>query len=270
MPFHMIAFSLALATHDNWRLLVEKEVYKDWIQNTIYALMQFPWAVPDLKIEATDISAGTSAATIVYESLRNAIVGGALDVGEPLRQDEIARMFGTSRIPVREAITRLEQEGLVTSRRFRGAVVAGISAGEAAEIFDFRALLESAVIAAAVPRLTPRSLEEARRCCKAFFACSDPAAWGELNRRFHYALYRDCGMPYHLAAVDKALDRVDRYLRVQIEASHGMERANAEHVAILAACEAGDADKAAELIRAHIEGAKASLLENLQGAEAEA
>lgn len=217
-----------------------------------------------MKLRAVDIGKTASAASIVFDSLRHAIMNGVLADGEPLRQDEIAAQFNTSRIPVREALTRLEQQGLVESRRYRGAVVAGISASEAAEIFDFRCLLESEVIAVSVPRMTTHSLLEARRQFQSFMDSENPMDWGELNRRFHYALYRDSGLDYHLRVIDNALDRVERFLRAQLLMTEGLEQANREHLQILTACEQGDAALAAELTRKHIRGAKQALVDYLE------
>ncbi|WP_419912203.1 GntR family transcriptional regulator [Hoeflea sp.] len=216
-----------------------------------------------MKLRAVDIGKTTSASSIIFDSLRQAIIEGELNDGDPLRQDEIATLFNTSRIPVREALTRLEQQGLVESRRYRGAVVAGLSAVEAAEIFDFRSLLESEVIAASVPKMTPAALLEARQHFQDFMDSSNPLEWGELNRRFHYALYRDSGLVYHLKVIDNALDRVERYLRAQLLMTDGMDLANREHIGILAACEAGDGALAAERTRQHIQGAKQALIEFL-------
>lgn len=216
-----------------------------------------------LKLGTVDIAQTASASTIVFEALRKAIIEGDLKDGEPLRQDEVARLFNTSRIPVREAITRLEQLGLVRTQRYKGAVVAQLSADEASEIFDFRALVEGEVIRTAVPQMRPESLAYARECCESFYKSDDPMDWGDLNRAFHRALYQDCALPYHLSVVDNSLDRIDRYLRAQLMLSDGMERANREHLAILEACQRGDADRAAELTRAHVKGAKESLMDKL-------
>lgn len=76
-----------------------------------------------MKLDPVDISKTASASAVVFEALRKAIVEGRLAEGEPLRQDEIARHFKTSRLPVREAINRLEEHGLVRTQRFKGAVV---------------------------------------------------------------------------------------------------------------------------------------------------
>jgi DNA-binding GntR family transcriptional regulator len=217
-----------------------------------------------LKLKSVDISRTASAATIVFEALRKAIIEGELQDGEPLRQDEIARMFNTSRIPVREAISRLEEQGLVKSQRYKGAVVAGLSLEEASEVFDFRALVECEVIRRAVPQMSPTLLAEARAYCEEFATSPNPMDWGDLNRKFHGALYSACALPYHISVVDNAMDRIDRYLRAQLVLSDGMERANIEHLAILEACEKGDAERAAALTLAHIEGAKASLAEHMK------
>ena len=121
-----------------------------------------------MQIDSINIAQTASAATIIYEALKKAIIEGQLEDGAPLRQDEIAKMFNTSRIPVREAITMLEQQGLVVTQRYKGAVVAGISPDEAAEIWDFRALVEGHVIEAAVPRMSEETLELARSYLTAF------------------------------------------------------------------------------------------------------
>jgi DNA-binding GntR family transcriptional regulator len=216
-----------------------------------------------MKIHAVDISRTASAASVIYDALKEAIIEGRLADGDPLRQDEIATMFNTSRIPVREAIAKLEQQGLVRSQRYKGAVVAGISPEAAGEIFDFRAMLESHVIAVSVPRMSRETLTEARGYLQDFSDSSDPMEWGRLNRLFHTALYRDSGLSYHLGIIDTTLDRIDRYLRAQLSLSNGVARANNEHIAILEACEAGQAELAAHLTRRHILGAKANLMENL-------
>ena len=217
-----------------------------------------------MKLNSVDISRTASAATIVFEALRKAIIEGELKDGEPLRQDEIARMFNTSRIPVREAISRLEEQGLVKSQRYKGAVVAGLSLEEATEVFDFRALVECEVIRRAVPKMSKDLLAESRAYCEDFAASPNPMDWGDLNRKFHGALYSACALPYHISVVDNAMDRIDRYLRAQLVMSDGMERANIEHLAILEACEMGDADRAAALTLDHIEGAKASLAAHMK------
>ncbi len=218
-----------------------------------------------MKIQAFDVSKAASATSIVFDALRKAIITGDLAEGEHLRQDEIARAFNVSRIPVREALLKLEQHGLVRNQRYKGAVVSGLSLEEAEEIFEFRALLEPEVIRRAVPRMTQAVLDEARACCDAFARDTDPMRWGDHNRRLHATLYAASGLSYHLEVLHKTLDRIEPYLRAQLLLSDGIARANREHKGIVDACAAQDAERAAALTRAHILGARDSLRHSWSG-----
>ena len=216
-----------------------------------------------MKLNAVDISKTASASSIVFEELRRAIINGDLAVGAALRQDEIANLFNVSRIPVREALSRLEEQGLVRTQRYKGAVVSGLSAEEATELFDFRLLVEPEIIRRAVPLISQAALNRARGFCKTFSESTDPMNWGDLNRDFHSEIYKASRLKFHMEVVDKAMNRLDRYLRAQLVLSNGMEQANQEHFEILEACEAGDADKASELTANHIKGVKESFLKHL-------
>ena len=212
-----------------------------------------------MKFAAVDIRQAASAADLVYEALRRAIIEGDIAEGESLRQEEIAQKFNTSRIPVREALSRLEQHGLITTQRYKGAVVAGLSIEEIEEIFEFRALIEAETIRLAVPNLDPETLKAARRHCDAFDRQTDPHRWSEINRNFHYTLYEASRRPYYLQNVRSSLDRIDRYLRAQLTFTKGVPRAGREHEAILAACEKRDPALASRLTRDHILNAGRSL-----------
>lgn len=205
-----------------------------------------------------------SASDVIVRALREAITKGDLAEGEVLRQEEIAKLFNVSRIPVREALSRLEEQGLVTTKRYRGAVVSALSTDEIREIFEFRALLEPAVLRVSVDRLTPAHLKQARLACEAFGREPNSVKWGQLNRDFHYSLYQDAGRPYYLQVIGTALDRVERYLRAQLVLTDGMETARREHKAILEACTDGDAERAATLTRDHILNAGESLIAFLE------
>lgn len=213
-----------------------------------------------MQFKSVDVSQTASATSIIFDALKQAIVEGELKDGTPLRQDEIAKMFNTSRIPVREAILKLEEHGLVTSQRYKGAVVSSLSQEEVSEIFNFRALLEPHVIAQAVPRMCANTLRMARDHCEALADSTDSLEWGDLNRKFHATHYAASGLAYHLAAIDNALNRIDRYLRAHIMMSDGVLRANSDHFRIQEACEAGDAQQAAELTFKHIHEARQNLM----------
>jgi DNA-binding GntR family transcriptional regulator len=215
-------------------------------------------------LKAVNLGAMSSASDVIFNSLREAIVDGALQDGDLLRQDQIASMFNVSRIPVREALARLEEQGLVTNQRYKGAVVSSLSLDEIAELFEFRALVEGAVIHHSVSNIRPETLDEAKHHAEAFASETDSAKWAQLNRQFHYALYKDCKGPYHLQVISAELNKIGRYLRAQLVLTGGIARARSEHEGILKAAIARDADLATELTRAHILGASRSLVTFLE------
>jgi DNA-binding GntR family transcriptional regulator len=217
-----------------------------------------------MKLKALDLGKTASSPEVIYNALRDAIVRGQIAEGQTLRQDNLAQMFNVSRIPVREALARLEAQGLVTSTRYKGVVVSSMSVTEIAEIFEFRALVEPTIVELAVPQMTEESLQLAEEYCEQFAAEADPARWGDLNRLFHGTLCRDCRRPYYLSVMDKTNDRVERYVRAHLVLTHGMERAREEHRAIMDACLQRDARKAAQLTRDHITAAGQSLAAFLQ------
>ncbi|WP_246018440.1 GntR family transcriptional regulator [Pelagibacterium montanilacus] len=217
-----------------------------------------------LKLKTLDLGRQASSSDVIYDALRDAIIRGEIAEGEPLRQDSIAQMFNVSRIPVREAMQRLEAQGLVVSERYKGVVVASLSPEQIIEIFEFRALVEPAVIEAAVPLMTEASLERAQRHCDAFAAETDPVRWGDLNREFHNALYRDCDRPYFLSVIDKTNDLVERYVRLVLFLTQGLRNATTEHQAILDACKSRKPKLAAELTRRHVDAAGKNLVNYLR------
>ena len=213
-----------------------------------------------MNIKAVDISRMSSPSDVIFDALRLAITDGSLRENEVLRQDHIAKMFNVSRIPVREALTRLEEQGLVTTQRYRGAVVAALSFEEIEEIFEFRSILEPEVIRHSVRNISDESIVLAGEYCEKFSITRDESQWCELNRLFHYSMYRDCERPYYLQVVSASLNRIERYQRMQLTLTNGMEVAHHEHREILRACAERNADLAAELTRQHILGACRSLI----------
>lgn len=217
-----------------------------------------------LNLKTVDLAATSSSADIIFDALREAIVEGDLKDGDLLRQDQIATMFNVSRVPVREALTRLEEQGLITNQRYKGAVVTSLSLDEISELFEFRALLEGEVIRQAVDMITDDTLAEAQDYADQFARVTDSNLWGSLNRQFHYTLYKDCKRPYHLQIISNALNNVSRYLRAQLVLTSGIERARREHAGILEAAINRDSEAASALTRAHILGASKSLINFLE------
>lgn len=200
--------------------------------------------------------------------LRRRILSGSVAAGEALRQDALAKEFGISRIPIREAFHQLAAEGLVTLHPHRGAVVTALSALDIAELFDLRAMLEPDLIRRAVPRLAESDFARAETILAEYTAAiarGDLEAYGELNREYHLSLYRASGRNQTLELVRMLLANTDRYTRVQLAMSDGATtRAKREHAALLELCRAGDAEGAARLTLDHVLAVRHDLLQLLQ------
>ena len=204
---------------------------------------------------------------LAVEVLREKILRGDYKENSALRQDALAAELGVSRIPVREALRQLEVEGLVTFSPHLGAVVSSLSLAEIEELFQLRALIESEVLRDAVGQITDDVLERAESVLEAYdaaFERGDVAAWGELNWEFHATLLAPANRPLTLGVLSTLHNQSDRYIRLQLELTHGEHRASDEHHAILKAARARNARKAASLLSAHILGAGASLVEFLR------
>ncbi len=213
--------------------------------------------------QGIDVSQVGSASSIVFETLKRAIITGELKDGTPLKQEELAKKFSTSRIPIRESINRLEQEGLVKTIRYKGAVVASISLNEVEEMFDLRAMMEREVMLKAVPKLTSSQIDEAEQYCLEFAKAGTSGEWTDSNRKLHLTLFQASDMIFHLSVLETIYDRTERYLRAQLCFSNGAKRAIEEHNALIKLCRARNAEGAAELMFKHVQHAKSSLLKHI-------
>lgn len=200
---------------------------------------------------------------LVADVLREAITTGVLRANQPLPQDEIAAQLRVSHIPVREALRQLQSEGLVTYQANRGATVTSHSAEEIREIYEIRAILETAAIRSATSLLDSARINRAEAILDAAEAAIDGAAWGSLDVDFHRLIYHLDGRPRLRELIEGLLRRVDRYWL-----SHGLmlkHRAEfeAEHRALLDAIRDRNAERAAELLRRHLAGASERLIAEL-------
>ncbi len=200
------------------------------------------------------------SADAVADSLRELILDGTLGVGLQLRQEDLARRFGVSRIPVREALGRLQAEGLVEHFANRGSVVASRSVEDLVETLDIRIALESRALGLALPNLTARDFKAAREIMRQYDESESPRQWTELNLEFHLTLYRPCARPRLVRMIEDLVRGINIHLRQHISNTVGRRNPQAEHKDILKACIAGDADLAVRLNEQHIEHTKRSLL----------
>ncbi len=191
----------------------------------------------------------------VYQIIKQAILDLNLAPGQPISEGELVRQLKVSRTPVRDALLRLEREGLVVIRPFRGTFVADISMEDAAEIFQLRELLEPAAAASAAKAMHPSDLAWARTLIEQMEEArnrGDDKKFLELAEEFHNLIVSQMRNRRIAAVMDNLYDH-QRRIRKKIMASPGiMPEALSDYRAILAAIEAGDPAGAAEAMRTHL------------------
>lgn len=196
---------------------------------------------------------------ILVQALRRDIAEGRLAPGAPLRQEELAARFGTSRIPVREALRALQAEGLVTYSPNRGATVAVVTTEDIVEMLEVRIALECHALRLAIPRLADADIEATRRILSEYDAAPGAAQWSEMNWRFHWSLYRPCDCRRLLDAIERNFKYFHSVARREVSALTGKERPQREHYRLLALAEEGKAREAVELLAEHIRHTQRSI-----------
>lgn len=204
----------------------------------------------------------------VADALRAAINSGQLADGEELNQVELAEHFGVSRVPVREAIRRLEAEGLIEAAAHRRAVVRGIALADILEAYELRTLVEGHLTEAAVPHVDRELIARLTQLNRAMRDERDQARWLALDTEFHAALYEPAGRPTAVRFVQQLRTRVERYVLMWHEgevgeASRPMMR---EHATIVRLAREGQATAARAEVERHLERALASILRRRRAA----
>jgi DNA-binding GntR family transcriptional regulator len=195
----------------------------------------------------------TSPSDRITAELRERILSGQLPPGLPLRQEQLAAMYGVSRIPVREALSRLQAERLVTHEQHRGCTVALQPLEDLGELLEIRAALETRALRHALPRMQPADIAHLQSILDRYARAALPGEWSELNLQFHLALYRPAGMPQMLQMIEGLIRGSDRSLRVHLSYIVGRDDPLQDHRQILQACRDGDLARACRLVERHIE-----------------
>ena len=190
-------------------------------------------------------------------AIRRSILLGHIAAGEQLLEQRIAQQLKCSQGTVREAFLRLQQEGLVARRGYRGTFVSTTSAQEAARMVEIRIQLECAGVQRSAPRLDGAAIAELHavtddmdRAIEAldFYRCS------ELDRQFHLALFRQADLPALEPILIRCALHIHRFTFLDAEAMAPDVTMGDTHRAVLAIIAGGDAAAAARAIGSHIGG----------------
>jgi DNA-binding GntR family transcriptional regulator len=212
-----------------------------------------------------DILANQSKSGAVYVELRRRILEGDLQPGSPLNQEQLAAELGVSTTPLREALRRLDSEGLVTLSAHREASVAPLAPDGLLSIYEVREDLDALAASLAAERHSEADATAIRKAVDRLGTGSQRNQLA-LNRAFHAAIYRACGNPVLIEILDSLWDQSDRYRRAVgfMATEHTIVE---EHREIAEAVLAGQGKQSADLMRRHIRRTRATF-EQVYGGEA--
>ncbi|TQM11604.1 GntR family transcriptional regulator [Pseudonocardia kunmingensis] len=197
-----------------------------------------------------------SVGDMVYAVLRDALLAGAFQPGERLRQETLADAIGVSRVPVRAALLQLESDGLVTFQPRRGAVVSAPTADDVAEVYELRRVLEAYALRRSMAVMTEERLAELRRLADESDAQTEGAPFVESRKRFYHALYDGDRNPQLLEMVEQLRLKVGRYMlgwRLHGAGEH-------THRDLVEAVSRADADGAERILTEHLERVRDGVL----------
>lgn len=206
-----------------------------------------------LNVKQQNVATPLVASDQVYLNLRQQILNGDIDPGTALRQDDIATQNAVSKIPVREALRRLEVEGLIDFVPRKGATVRQIDLNDVLELLDIRLALECRALELAIPNFIDSDIELARDIHSAYKQEIIPENWSHLNRQFHHCLLEPCDNHHLLSLLGDVEQRMGILMRYRVTKASGFMRPIKEHGLILDACEARKIDLSVTLLRKHIE-----------------
>lgn len=191
----------------------------------------------------------------VFVRLREEILTGKRDRGEELTEVSVGTDYGVSRTPVREALRRLELEGLVEIIPNKGAFVTGISPDDVRDIYSIRSKLEGLCARWAAKRITKEQLEEMEETAflSEYHAKKDHYDQvTELDSKFHNLLYKACGSKILAHSLSDYHQYVKMVRKISVATRLRSQKSNEEHHRLLDALREHDEDKAEKLATQHI------------------
>lgn len=199
----------------------------------------------------------------VFLTLEDEILSGKLKRGETLTETALSARLGVSRTPLRGALHRLYEEGLIEITPNRGAVVMGIGREELIDIYKMRIRLEGLASAEAAKKISDEDkarLREIVELCDFYIARRDAERLKELDSEFHSIIYRASGNRMLNKTLSELHRNIHFYRKKSLAVAERLDKSSEEHKMILAAIERGDSQAADRLTSAHIEAALNNLL----------
>jgi DNA-binding GntR family transcriptional regulator len=225
--------------------------------------------------ELTPATVGTDAfrsmVDVAFNYLRDAIMRGDLRPGDKVPQREISERMQISRMPLREALRKLEERHFVRIVAHRGAFVTPLSVTDIREIYLIRAELEALSAGIAATMMDEARIRELRTILATAgraIADRDSTALSEANRRFHITGHEATGNKHLIRLIGDLADHAQRYRLLHTRLGERAQIALREHEGILAAWERGDAEAASYWVRINLVNSQEALLEAIEQAQA--
>lgn len=200
---------------------------------------------------------------VIANDLRERILSGEFAEGETIRQESLAEEYEVSRMPIREALKRLDAEGLVNLTTNRGSTVTKHSLAEIGEIFDLRILIEVDLFRRSIPAMTSTDFarcEDILDRMEDSYDADDVSKWGALNYDYHSALYAAANRGLTNELLQRINLQSDRYVRMNLSVMEQREPAKDEHRSMLKLAQERKIDQACTLLADHIHRTKKQLL----------
>jgi len=195
-----------------------------------------------------------------YEEVRQRIMVGTLEPGQPLAQSQLAAELGVSLTPMREALRRLDAEGLVYIDAHKNARVATLSATEAKYLFEVRERMDPMAAALAAERRTDSDILRLKEAAARLKPLADESDLDALtaHREFHRAIYTASHNELLINLLEGLWDKADRYrqvgLKTRKDSAADRRRVDREHASIMKAVIAGNAAEAERQMLQHVQG----------------
>ncbi len=204
---------------------------------------------------------------VVFQTLRQAILKGELQPGERLMEMKLAERLGVSRTPVREAIRKLELEGLVVMIPRKGAAVANITEKDTKDVLEVRRTLEMFAVEVACDRITPEQLQELKESAKDFEdfkGSADLIRIAETDMKFHEIIYEATQNERLVQMLNNLRENMYRYRIEYLKDPNYYDSLVGEHREILNAIENGDKDHARRCMRDHIDNQQLAVISKIK------
>ena len=204
---------------------------------------------------------------VVFQTLRKAILTGELKPGERLMEIHLAEKIGVSRTPIREAIRKLELEGLVTNVPRKGAQVAEISQKGLRDVLEVRRALDSFCAELACERITEDEKKALKEACLKFeeaVKTKDATVIAKADVSFHDIIIGATGNERIVALINNLAEQMYRYRFEYIKDENNHPKLIAEHRMLVDAIIGGDGEKARAIAGEHIDNQEISILKQLE------